>query len=275
MMWYDHIGHHAVTRGQAVPDRKPHSLTLRTEAALRKRIAEGPLRVGEKLPAEKALALEFGVSRTVIREAIAALRADGLLEAKHGVGVFVSQKQDGLETPAPGVGMPRFSAAMLDMLELRMAVEVHAAGLAALRRSWAQDERIWAAAQAFADAVAADEASETADWTLHRAIAEATNNAAFQEFLDSLGLSILPRRALEGGKRSVLITRPYLEKSMAEHRAICEAISAGDAEGARAAMTTHLGRSQQRYRGLMLAGRGAGAENDIDESGEGDTITFG
>jgi len=273
MMWYDHAGYQDVRRGQAVPERKPHSLTLRTEAALRKRIADGPLKVGEKLPTEKALAVEFGVSRTVIREAIAALRADGLLEAKHGVGVFVSQKQDGLEMPAAGFGKLRFAASMLDMLELRMAVEAHAAGLAALRRSWAQDERIWAAAQAFADAVAADEPSETADWTLHRAIAEATNNAAFLEFLDSFGLSLLPRRALEAGNRTVLITRPYLEKSIAEHCAICEAISAGDAEAARAAMTVHLGRSQQRYRGLILAGRGAGAENDIDESDEGDTIT--
>jgi DNA-binding FadR family transcriptional regulator len=262
-----------VTGEPVVPEKKQHSLTLRTEAALRKRIADGPLKVGEKLPTEKALAAEFGVSRTVIREAIAALRADGLLEAKHGVGVFVSQKHETAGDAAAGFGKPHFSASMLDMLELRMAVEVHAAGLAASRRSWAQDERIWAAAQAFADAVAADEPSEMADWTLHRAIAEATNNAAFQEFLDSLGLSILPRRMLEGSNRSVLITKPYLEKTIAEHRAICEAISAGDADGARNAMAAHLGRSQQRYRGLILAGNAPDAENDIDESSEGGTIT--
>jgi DNA-binding FadR family transcriptional regulator len=257
---------------KAVLDRKPHSLTLRTEAALRKRIADGPLKVGEKLPTEKALAAEFGVSRTVIREAIAALRADGILEAKHGVGVFVSHKQDA-DGASAGFGKLHLSASMLDMLELRMAVEVHAAGLAALRRSWAQDERIWAAARAFADAVAAGEPSEMADWGLHRAIAEATNNAAFQEFLDSLGLSILPRRALEDARRGALITKPYLEKSVAEHRAICEAISAGDAEGARGAMAAHLGRSRQRYRGLIMAGRDPEAENHIDGDGEGDTIS--
>jgi DNA-binding FadR family transcriptional regulator len=260
-------------KGEPVSEKKQDSLTLRTEAALRKRIADGPLKVGEKLPTEKALAAEFGVSRTVIREAIAALRADGILEAKHGVGVFVSQKQEGAEPSVAGFGKLHLSASVLDMLELRMAVEVHAAGLAAARRSWAQDEQIWAAAQVFAAAVAAGEPSETADWAFHRAIAEATSNAAFQEFLDSLGLSILPRRALGGGNRDVLITKSYLEKSVAEHRAICEAISAGDAEGARAAMSAHLGRSQQRYRGLMLVGRAGSPENEVDENGEGDTIT--
>lgn len=229
--------------------RNGSNLTLQTKEALQKRISEGPVAVGEKLPTEKALALEFGVSRTVIREAIAALRSDGMLQAKHGVGVFVSQKSP---PAAPGREL-HFSASALDMLELRMAVEMHGAGLAAARKSWAQEQRIYEAADAFATAAAGGEPTEAADWSFHRAIAEATNNMAFIEFFDRLGLSLLPRNSLEGSGRETLISKSYLEKTAAEHRAVCDAISRGDAEAAREAMRVHLGGSQSRYRGLTLA----------------------
>jgi DNA-binding FadR family transcriptional regulator len=224
---------------------------------LRKRIVDGPIKVGDKLPTEKALAVEFGVSRTVIREAVAALRADGLLEAKHGVGYFVSQKEgQAAETGVGPMADLRFSASVLDILELRLAVEVHAAGLAAARKSWAQEEKIFAAVERFARALTDGEPTDLWDWEFHRSISEATNNPAFVEFFDRLGLSILPRRALEGSKRNSVITKSYLEKSLLEHRAILDKISQGDVAGARDAMKAHLGGSQLRYRGLIAAGRG-------------------
>lgn len=233
-------------------ERQKKSLTLQTEKALRERISDDSIKIGDKLPTEKALAIEFGVSRTVIREAVAALRADGLLEAKHGVGYFVSQKTG--EEPSP-TNKLHFSASMLDILELRMAVEVHAAGLAAARRSWAQEAKIWEAAQRFREALANGQPTEEADWAFHRSISEATNNEAFVEFFDRLGLSILPRRALEGSKRETLITPNYLEKSIGEHNAICEAVAAQDVDGAREAMKNHIGGSQMRYRALVQAGK--------------------
>nr|WP_278116061.1 FadR/GntR family transcriptional regulator [Mesorhizobium sp. WSM4875]WIE94614.1 FadR/GntR family transcriptional regulator [Mesorhizobium sp. WSM4875] len=243
-----------------------NSLTLQTERALRERISDDSIKVGDKLPTEKALALEFGVSRTVIREAVAALRADGLLEAKHGVGVFVSQKTGEEATPA---GNLHFSASMLDILELRLAVEVHGAGLAAARRSWAQEANIWDAAERFRSALSNGEPTEDSDWAFHRAIAEATNNQAFIEFFDRLGLSILPRRALEGSKRGTLITPNYLEKSAGEHHAICEAIGRQDVEGAREAMKSHIGGSQMRYRALAQAGKPqARSDKDLDASSQ-------
>lgn len=228
-----------------------NTLTLKTKRALQERILDDATKVGDKLPTEKALALEFGVSRTTIREAIAALRADGLLEAKHGVGVFVSQKLDPDAQPKQGVDSLHFSASMLDILELRMAVEVHAAGLAAARRSWAQEAKIWQAAEAFKAALANNEPTEQADWTFHRSISEATNNEAFLEFFDRMGLTILPRRALEGAKRGTLITPQYLSKSIDEHHSICEAIGNQDVDRARECMKNHIGGSQMRYRGLM------------------------
>jgi len=243
-------------------EKKINNLTLRTEQALRQRIVDGPLKVGEKLPTEKALAVEFGVSRTVIREAVAALRADGLLEAKHGVGYFVSNQPSSVEPQVMGAMFE--SASMLDTLELRMAVEIHAAGLAAARRSWAQEAKIWQAADAFAELLAKGEPTETADWTFHRSISEATNNSAFLEFFDRLGLAILPRRTLAGTKERGLITPSYLHKSIAEHKAICQAISDGDIEGARAAVRAHLGKSQMLYRGLAMGDRSPEEADGLD-----------
>ncbi|RUM20440.1 FadR family transcriptional regulator [Rhizobium vallis] len=239
-----------------------NTLTLKTKRALQERILDDATKVGDKLPTEKALALELGVSRTTIREAIAALRADGLLEAKHGVGVFVSQKLDLDAHAVQGSDSFHFSASMLDILELRMAVEVHAAGLAASRRSWAQEEKIWQAADAFKMAFANNDSTEEADWAFHRSIAEATNNEAFREFFDRMGLAIRPWRAPQGAKLGTLITPPYLSKSIDEHDAICEAIATGDVERARECMKNHIGRSQMRFRGLM---RGAD-ENDLETS---------
>lgn len=254
-----------------MPASKKNSLTLQTEEKLRRRVAEGPIKIGDKLPTEKELALEFGVSRTVIREAVAALRADGLLQAKHGVGVFVSQKS--LSAPShEALQSLSFTSSMLDLLELRMAVEIYAAGLAASRRSWGQEHAIAAAAREFADAVASGSATEPADLRFHKSIAEAANNAAFVEFFERLGAAILPRRSLAGGNGALLITRPYLEKSVVEHDAICRAIEAEDRDAAMEAMRTHLGQSQSRYRALLHASRQA--RNTLDQENlERDTIS--
>jgi GntR family transcriptional repressor for pyruvate dehydrogenase complex len=231
-------------------DKGP-TLTRRTEEALRQRIISGPLRAGERLPTEKALAEEFGVSRTVVREAVAALRADGLLEARHGVGVFVAAGANGMQQ----AGAHDSAISVLDRFELRMAVEVQAAGLAAARRTWAQEAQIWQAHEAMRAAIESCRQSEDADFAFHRAVAEATNNAAFVAFINGLGPRALPRTALQSGAGTSLISPAYLKKVQADHRRIFDAIASGNVEGAREAMNAHLANSQSRYRGLIEAGR--------------------
>jgi GntR family transcriptional repressor for pyruvate dehydrogenase complex len=226
------------------------SLTYRTRGALRRLIHDGRMRVGDKLPTEKALALEFGVSRTVVREAVAALRAEDLLVARHGVGVFVAESKSAEPPAAPDLAAGTTSD-LLDMVEMRMAVETHTAGLAAARRSWAQEAKILSMLDRMRLAIERGEPSEEPDIGFHMAIAEATNNSLFTEFLAKLGRQALPRSALSADAQEKLITKGYLEKTLTEHRAICVAISQGDVEGARRAMTFHLGESHTRYRMLI------------------------
>ena len=118
------------------------SLTEKVISSLRREIESGNLTPGSKLPTEPALTEQFGVSRTVVREAIAALKADGLLEPRQGAGVFVL-------APVPrknsgsifDVDFAQISD-VLEILELRMAVEIEAAGLACARSSVAQQAKI-------------------------------------------------------------------------------------------------------------------------------------
>ncbi len=226
---------------------------------LRERIEKGPLRPGARLPTEKELAEEFGVSRTVVREAVAALRADGLVEPRQGSGVFVTAPRQAVihASPLPAAFAPSDPAGALDLLELRVAVETQSAAVAAVRRSWAQEARIREHLHAMREAIDAGEPTEAADFAFHRAIAEATNNKAIVAFLDLIHSSALPRHLLRAPQSASLISKAYLDKVYQEHCAIVDAIGAGDGEAARRAMQTHLAGSQNRYRALLDSYRDA------------------
>ena len=113
--------------------RRPRSLALELVEALGDRIRDGRLAAGDKLPTEAAFMAEFGVSRTVVREAISKLQASGLVQTRHGIGTFVV----GLGDAAPFRIAPEQFATLRDViavLELRIGVETEAASLAAQRR---------------------------------------------------------------------------------------------------------------------------------------------
>lgn len=222
---------------------------------IKSKIADEGLLPGDKLPTLNQLSTELGVSRTVVREAVITLSSDGILESRHGVGVFVRDRNAPPSSPnlSDTVLSPlsKFKASFMDLLELRMAFEVHAAALAAARRSWGQESRIWDAANRLEQASENDAELDEYDVEFHRAIAEATNNSAFIEFFNLMCANMMPRPAFSKALNPTLITRDYIQQSVQEHRAISEAISAGDANRAQEAMRAHLQRSHRRYRGFQ------------------------
>lgn len=242
-----------VTAGDA--GRRPagrRSLVATVSRALRDEILGGRRMPGEKLPSEAGLTERFGVSRTVVREAIAALRADGLVEARHGVGVFVLNTQPVGMTAFQAVDTARISST-IELLELRAAVEIEAAGLAAARRSPAQEEVIFERYDDLSVLVAGGEPTTEADFAFHLAVADASNNPRFREFLEMMGRNVIPRTSLQDGTKE-RTGAVYLEQIQAEHKRIAEAISARDEEGAREAVRTHLKGSLQRYRNMIRRG---------------------
>ncbi|GGO32219.1 GntR family transcriptional regulator [Gemmobacter aquaticus] len=239
----------AITSSTEAAAPQGQTLVVQVRDAIRAQIVAGQFKPGDRLPSEARLTQDFGVSRTVVREAIAALRSDGLVEPRQGAGVFVLTPPSEEALPFRNLDLARVSS-LIEMLELRTAVEGDAAGLAALRRSPAQEEKIIEAFERFCDLARRGEPTSEADFAFHTVIAEATNNPRFSEFLRMIGQSLIPRRAVsdEGDPR---ITPEYSARLIAEHEAVVIAIQNGDEAGAREAMRAHLKNSQARYRQFL------------------------
>jgi len=241
----------------AATDRQPQSrprkrdtLTKKVGVAMRERIATGEFAVGQKLPRAEDLAAIFAVSRTVIREALAQLNADGLIDIRHGVGAFVLDPGKG-ESPFLAQDFGQTSA-VLDLFELRRGVEIEAAGLAAMRRSPAQEANIRESYQKLKAASEQGDATPELDLELHRAISKATNNRFFLEFLDFLAERAVTRAIEVGYGGDQALKLDQMNHLQEEHKAIVEAISMGDSQLARNAMRAHLVASENRFRTLSM-----------------------
>lgn len=244
-----------VRANRTQPERRTSgrvSLVATVSDDLRRRILEGNLNVGDRLPSEVELTRQYSVSRTVIREAIATLRYENLVEARQGAGVFVRNNQPGNTLPFSQLDYARISS-IIEILELRAAVEMEAAALAATRRSPAQEEAVIEAYEDINRLIAEKNPTHDADMAFHLAIADATNNPRFREFLALLGLDAIPRTMLRPGANT-RTPKDYLLKIQEEHRQIADAISLRDEQAAREAMRTHLIGSQQRYRSRLRDG---------------------
>lgn len=205
-------------------DKQPaNNLAEQVMARLSGDIRGGRLAPGARLPTEQALTTAFGVSRTVVREAVAALRADGLVVTRRGSGAYVAD-------PAAGpfrIGPPRDTslADILNVMELRLAVEVQAAGLAADRAGRRQLGVIRAAWRAIEAALQRGEGAVAEDFAFHRAIAEATGNDQFPRFLAYLGSHVIPRQSVRLDVDTPGERRLYLERIQDEHTRIVTGLS--------------------------------------------------
>ncbi len=233
------------------PLAPPRNLTSELTARLAEEIISGKLAPRSRLPTEQEMIASFGVSRTVVREAISALRAEGLVESRQGAGVFVTSDMsrplrldpDALAT-LQGV---------IDLMELRMSVEIEAAGLAAERRTPENVADIEAALTAFERAVAQGDEAVEPDYLFHLAISKATQNDHFRSFIEYLGRHIIPRRSVHIATHGDDERRAYLGKVQVEHRTLLSAIEAGNARVARTAMRRHLREGRERYIKLVNA----------------------
>jgi GntR family transcriptional regulator, transcriptional repressor for pyruvate dehydrogenase complex len=225
------------------------TLVERVGELLRESILSGSLVPGEKLPSESQLIEAYGVSRTVIREAVAALRSDGLVEARQGAGVFVIEWQNQPNSPRISIDRSKLSS-VLELLEIRTPLEIEAAGLAAIRRSPAQEEEILFCYATLVRRTELNQPIRDADFALHLAIADATNNPRFREFLETHGQSVIPKSEIVTDSQSDA-ERAYHAQLNREHQNIVLAISRGDEDAAREAMRQHLKGSQARHRDLL------------------------
>lgn len=219
------------------------TLTDRVTALLANQIRSGAYPVNARLPTEKVMTQEYGVSRTVIREAISRLKSEGLVETRQGSGTMVLDlKSSGVfrlghddQNPARGV---------LRIIELRRGIEGEMAALAAERRSSAEMAKICLALQAIDDAVEAGGDGVVEDLQFHMAISRATANPHYTELLSLL------TRALQD---AICVTRgnearreDFTSQVRAEHEAIRSAIQVQDVAAARQAALDHMQNTARR-----------------------------
>jgi DNA-binding FadR family transcriptional regulator len=217
-------------------------LTDRAYTAIVEIINADDLNVGDRLPSEARLAEMFGMSRTIVREALARLASDGITEPRRGAGSFVkSRPSDRMLAFMPVAELPR----TLGTYEVRFVLEAEAARLAAVRRSGEEMAAIDEALEALRAALLSDAPAHDEDMELHRRIVAATANPAFAAALDALVAEV--EKVMRAGV-DISRSRPpeVIGAMMREHEMIVDAIRAQDADGAALAMRWHLSEGRKR-----------------------------
>lgn len=207
-------------------------------------IRSGAFPPGARLPSEHAIAEQFGVSRAVVREAVARLKTEGLVTTRQGDGAFVGDWRSETLHLDPSISQDLESVVMID--ELRKGLEAEAAALAAVRRSDAELKKIEAALARIAKITAARGDSVVADVAFHRAIAEAARNPYCVAVLDYLTQFVVP--AVRASRGHAALREDFAREVEAEHREIVEAIRNRDGDAARAAAQNHMDRALARIR---------------------------
>jgi DNA-binding FadR family transcriptional regulator len=200
------------------------------------------LEVGDRLPSEARLAEMFGMSRTVVREALVRLAADSITEARRGAGSFIKNRpSDRLGAYMPLSELP----STMGSYEVRFVLEAEAARLAAVRRSAEEMADIEAALSALRTALMSSAPAHAEDMELHRQIVLATANPAFLVAFEALEADV--DRIMRAGV-DISRSRPpeAIAEMMREHEMIVEAIRAQDGDGAALAMRWHLSRGRKR-----------------------------
>jgi GntR family transcriptional repressor for pyruvate dehydrogenase complex len=231
------------------PLRPPRNLMEEVIARIAGEIRSGRLAPGARLPTEQQLMQAMGVSRTVVREAVAALRAEGLVTTRQGSGAFVSADTSRVPFRIDPEGLSSIEH-VLDVMELRLAVEVEAAALAAERATPQALASVEAALRDMEAAIVRGEGAVGEDFALHRAIALASGNPRFAELLRYLGGHVIPRQSVRVSVDAPEQQRSYLMRIQKEHARICEAVVSRRPADARKAMRVHLTNSLKRYRRL-------------------------
>jgi GntR family transcriptional repressor for pyruvate dehydrogenase complex len=225
-------------------DRGP-SLVARVADSLLTAIVDRGLQAGERLPSERDLANQFGVSRTVIREAVRMLAGKGLVDVHTGRGltvsaVPVSSVTETLRLYLHGRGLLHASVdAYAKVHDVRELIEVRVAERACVSATADDRDRLRRAHEQMRTVLGDVDAASAADVQFHRTIADIAHNELYVVMLDSIADVLLEIR------RATLNEPGRPQRALDAHQQILDAILAGDREAARSAMQAHLDDSRR------------------------------
>jgi len=216
------------------PPRLADTLSLSLQGWVR----QGRLAPGDQLPTEKQLCDRFGVSRAVVREAIARLKADGYVETRQGLGAFIAPNAGRSHFRIAEPGESQGQVDLRQVFELRQVMEAGVAEMAALRRTREDLEAMRAPLERMERALRSGAQASQDDDAFHLAIAAASHNPLVERFMEFMGAQVQGSRVPTWDEAGHALGRAAA--AQAEHVAMFEAIAAGDAAAARRAATEHL-----------------------------------
>lgn len=228
----------------------PQRLYRQIAEQLRQLMASGEFAPGSRLPAERDLALQLGVSRPSVREALIALEVEGMIEVRTGSGIYVQHTM-----PATAPNAVTSSTELdadtptnwgpLEVMSARIVVESEVAALAAAHAQKSDIKAIQAGLKQMKLEAARDEVPRQGDEAFHEAIAQACGNSVL---LDTVQRYWLARNGPLFERLGDYFEHPASwQTAIAEHQAVLQAIEAHDSSAARKAMQKHLKQAHKRY----------------------------
>jgi GntR family transcriptional repressor for pyruvate dehydrogenase complex len=228
---------------RAVATRKLHEAVVEQ---IQEQIITGQLHPGDRLPPEPELCEQFGVSRTVVREAFQVLQERGLLEVRQGQGTFVTEPTAETVSSALRLLAQVGGASTMEVAEVRDLLESEVAVLAAERAKPQNHRRLEECLHRMEEDLDNPRRFVEADVAFHRELVRATGNMVLE-------LIVAPLYELMRDARGSIVDVPGgPERALARHRAIYRAVRDGDREQARAAMRGHIDQVREDIRRLHL-----------------------
>jgi DNA-binding FadR family transcriptional regulator len=223
---------------------EPKRLYRQIAEQLRQLMADGEFQVGTRLPAERDLALQLGVSRPSVREALIALEVEGIIEVRNGSGIYVKQARRSAKQ-APGASDTPADWGPLEVMSARILVESEVAALAAQNASKTDLKTIRAALQKMRREAAQGEVPRWGDEAFHQAIASACGNSVL---LDTVQRLWQARNGPLFERLGAHFEHPQSwQAAITEHQQVLTAIESRNSSAARRSMHKHLKQAHKRY----------------------------
>ena len=207
---------------------------------------------GDRLPPERVLVEQIGVSRTVVREALNLLETRGLLRIEHGRGAVVSANGAHAVHKNLGVLLRMQPSTMWELMEMRKALEVEVAGLAAERATTEDIAAMRAALDTMRGKIFTPEGYVDADVRFHDLLARSARNRVFLMMMEPIADLLLASRRVTGSKEA------NAKRALQAHQAILERVEAKDVEGARREMLKHMKTTENDIRATIEDQDGVG-----------------
>jgi DNA-binding FadR family transcriptional regulator len=225
----------------------PQRLYRQIAEQVRQLMASGEFALGSRLPAERDLALQLGVSRPSVREALIALEVEGMIEVRTGSGIYVRQNS-AVKSTASAAELDDNTPANwgpLEVMSARILVEAEVAALAAANAQKGDLKAIKSGLQQMKLEAARDEVPRQGDEAFHEAIAQACGNSVL---LDTVQRYWMARNGPLFERLGDYFEHPASwQTAIAEHQEVMHAIEARDSSAARKAMQKHLKQAHKRY----------------------------